>query len=78
MNRRIQQLVPPIPNLPALQVHFGKVVFLEMISFVLLLVTPIVLLARRCHKPDRSKWRELNEDVPTGGDYTMKQRQFDP
>jgi hypothetical protein len=78
MNRRIQQLIPPIPDFPALQVHFGKVVFLEMISFVLLLVTPIVLLVKRCYKPDRSKWREINEDSSIGGDYTMKQSQFDP
>jgi hypothetical protein len=77
MNRRIQQLIPPIPYLPTLQIHFGKVVFLEMISFVLLLVTPIVLLVRRCYKPNRSKWRELNENLSTGGDYTMKQWQFD-
>ncbi|KAF7368214.1 Pali-domain-containing protein [Mycena venus] len=72
--QKIQQLVPPIPNFPALQVHFGKVVFLEMISFVLLLVTPIVLLIRRCYKSDRNKWRELNEDLSTGGNYTTKQR----
>ncbi|KAJ7909671.1 hypothetical protein B0H13DRAFT_2661357 [Mycena leptocephala] len=39
--QKIQQLIPPIPDFPVLQVHFGKVVFLEMISFVLLLVTPI-------------------------------------